>query len=225
MADRDESQETDAAQAFENLTAEVTALRASVEELADGIQMHALPDYTVSLGAISKGLLEVSGRLAEIEQHPALKVSPAQFGEAVARAGSGAMREAANQIDQARRDAERTTRVLAEIIGSARTQDRQLKWVTITAAIALATGLVFSPLLGRLLPFGLDGRVAASIMGTDRWNAGAALMEAGNPDAWRGLMDDFNLMKSNQTALAVCRDAAAKTKKEQRCTVVVPAPG
>lgn len=33
----------------------------------------------------TKGLGEVSGRLAEIEQHPALRVPPAQFGEAVAR--------------------------------------------------------------------------------------------------------------------------------------------
>jgi len=32
------------------------------------------------------------------------------------------MREAVNQIDQARHDSERTTRALAEIIGSARTQ-------------------------------------------------------------------------------------------------------
>src|SRR6266853_4919466 len=109
MADMDESQETDAAQAFEELTAVVVALKASVEELASGIQVHAAPDYTVSLGAITKGLVEVSGRLAEIEQHPALRVPPAQFGEAVARAGSGAMREAANQLDQARRGSERTT--------------------------------------------------------------------------------------------------------------------
>jgi hypothetical protein len=71
--------------------------------------------------------VEVSGRLAEIEQHPAVRVPPAQFGEAVARAGSGAMREAANQLDQARRECERTTQALARIIGAARTQDRQFK--------------------------------------------------------------------------------------------------
>jgi hypothetical protein len=36
-------------------------------------------------------------------------------------------------------------------------------------------------------------------------------------------MDDLNLVKSNQTAIGTCLDAAAKTKKEQRCAVVVPA--
>jgi hypothetical protein len=81
----------------------------------------------VSLGEISKGLLEVSGRLADIERHPALKVPPARFGEAVARAGNGVMREAANQLDQARQDNERATRTLQGIVGSARTQDQQFK--------------------------------------------------------------------------------------------------
>jgi hypothetical protein len=222
MADTDESQAEDAAQAFEHLTQEVSVLHHTVEELVDAIQLKEPPDYSSTLGEIAQDLGSIRERLEQIERHPALRVSPAQFGEAVARAGSDAMREAVNQLDQARRDSERTTRALAETIGSARTLGRQRKRVTATAAIALVIGVALSPLLGRLLPFGFDGQVAASIMGTDRWNAGAALMEAGNPDAWRGLMDDFNLLKKNQAELAVCRAAASKMKKEQHCSVVVP---
>jgi hypothetical protein len=45
-----------------------------------------------------------------------------------------------------------------------------------------------------------------------------------DPAAWRGLMDDFNLMKSNQAVLPACRAAAQKTKKEQHCGIVVPTP-
>lgn len=81
----------------------------------------------MSLGEISKGLLEMSNRLAQIEQHPALRETPANFEEAVTRTGSGAIREAINQFDQARRDIE------AEVIGSARAHDRQCKGLTITA--------------------------------------------------------------------------------------------
>jgi hypothetical protein len=58
-------------------------------------------------------------------------------------------------------------------------------------------------------------------MGTDRWIASPALMEAGNPDGWRGLMHDFNLAKNNQAVRATGRAAAStKTEKEvalQRC--------
>jgi hypothetical protein len=108
------------------------------------------------------------------------------------------------------------------MIGSARSQDKQLKWLLWTAGIALLFGLLISPVFARLLPFGLDGQVAAFIMRGDRLEAGAALMQAGNPEGWRRMAGDLKLLKTNQEALVACRDAAAKTKKEQRCTLVVP---
>ena len=123
------------------------------------------------------------------------------------------MREAVNQLDQARRESERTIQALAQIIGSARTQDRQFKWVAATAAAALIVGLILSPFLALLLPFGLDGRMAATIMGADRWNAGAALMAAQSPEAWRDLESAAEILAPNKAALAACRDTAAKAKK------------
>jgi hypothetical protein len=86
--------------------------------------------------------------------------------------------------------------------------------------MALVVGLVLSPFLARLWPFGLDGRMAATIMGADRWNAGAALMAAQSPEAWRDLESAAEPLTPNKAALAVCRDTAAKMKKEQHCTVV-----
>jgi hypothetical protein len=94
----------------------------------------------------------------------------------------------------------------------------------IAAAIALVVGLGMSPFLARLLPFGIDGRIAATIMGTDRWSAGAALMAAQSPEAWRDLKAAAELLTPNKPVLAACRDAAVKTRKEQHCTVVMPAP-
>jgi len=224
MADTDESESGDAAEAFEHLTQEVSVLHHTVEELVDAIQLKEPPDYSSTLGEIAQDLGSIRERLEQIERHPALRVSPVKFGEAVARAGSDAMREAANQLEQARRDNVRTTRELAEIIDSARTQDRQRKWIMITAAVALAGGIIVSPFLARLLPFGWDDRMAATIMGADRWNAGAALMAAQSPEAWRALMDAGKLTADNSAVLGVCRETAAKMKKEQHCTVVVPAP-
>jgi 3-phosphoglycerate kinase len=68
------------------------------------------------------------------------------------------------------------------------------------------------------------GWMAALILNADRWNAGAALMETQSAEAWRVLMDTGNLSTVNSEARGACRNAAAKAKKEQRCTVVVPAP-
>jgi len=156
MADTDESQSGDAAQAFEHLTQEVVVLHHTVEELADAIQLKEPPDYSLTLRKIAQDLGSIRERLDQIERHPALRIAPADYPEAIARADGTVMREAANQLDQTRRESERTTQALAHIIGAARTQERQFKWVTTTAA------------------------------------------------------------------LGACREAAAKAKKEQRCTIVVP---
>ena len=48
-------------------------------------------------------------------------------------------------------------------------------------------------------------------------------MQAGSPDGWYGVTDASDLVRVNQEALAACRDAADKAKKEQRCTITVPA--
>jgi len=74
------------------------------------------------------------------------------------------------------------------------------------------------------LPFGWDAGVAAAILHADRWSAGQALMKSTNPTRWATLAAEINLAETNHDALSACRDAAARTKKEQRCTIVVLAP-
>jgi hypothetical protein len=94
----------------------------------------------------------------------------------------------------------------------------------ITGAASLLVGLLLSPFVARLLPFGWDGDVAATILNIDRWNAGQRLMKSTNPTGWAVLAREISLVKPNHAALTACREAAERTKKEQRCTIVVPAP-
>jgi hypothetical protein len=222
MTDTDESQSGDAAQAFEHLTQEVAVLHHTVEELVDAIRLKEPPDYSLTLGEIVQDLGSIRERLDQIERHPAIRIAPENYPAAMVGAGNTLLREVTAKIDQAMRETERTTQALAAIIGAAHTQEVQVKWIKFTAAAALGVGLLVSPVLARLLPFGLDGRVAASIMNADRWNAGAALMQAQSPKAWSALMDAGKLFSDNSVALAACREAAAKAKKEQRCTLLVP---
>ena len=60
-------------------------------------------------------------------------------------------------------------------------------------------------------------------VGTDRWHAGAVMMAAASPKAWNELVAADELVRANEAALETCRKAAAKTGKEQRCVVTVPA--
>lgn len=226
MADQPESssEEGDAAQAFEALRLEVLVLRRSVEQLPKAWQGSLPPDYTLSLGEITKGLAQVSGRLAQIEQHPALKMTPANHQQAILQGGSAVFAEAVRRLEQARQGSEHTQAQLAAMIGVVRARDQQRRWLMAVGIAALIVGIVVTPFLSRWLPFGVNGRVAATVMGTDRWHAGAALMEAQSPEGWHNLEAAASLWQANQGALTACREAAAKIQKEQRCTILVPAP-
>ena len=175
-------------------------------------------NYTETLGAIAKQLEILASHLQAIEQHPAIRMSPAQHQRAIAAAGEELMHNAVQKLDNATAEAVKERRELAGLIGSMRGQRQQWKWLAWTGGAALFLGLLISPVFARFLPFGLDGEVAAFIMQANRWSAGAALMQAQNPEAWRDLESAAELLTANKAALAICRDAAAKTKKEQHCT-------
>jgi len=213
----------DPAQAFEDLRGEVSVLRRAVEALPGAWEENQPPDYSPDLGRIAKELAVVVNQLDGIGKHPALRLTPEQHQQAVAQAGNMLMREAAQKLDRAAQDAERERARLASLIGTARTQEDQRNWLIWTGLAAFGIGLLVSPIVARVLPFGLNTRVAALVMQNDRWDAGEALMEAGNPDRWRGVIGAANLVKANREALAACREAAARTKTEQRCTITVPA--
>ncbi len=213
-----------AEQAFEELRAEVKVLRRAVEALPDAWEANRPANYTETLGAIAKKLEILASHLQAIEQHPAIRMSPKQHQQAIAVAGEGLIHNAVQKLDSATAEAVKERRELAGLIGSVRGQRKQWEWLAWTGVAALLLGLLISPVFARFLPFGLDGQVAAFIMHADRWNAGAALMQAQSPEAWRDLEAAAELLTANKAALTICRDAAAKTKKEQHCAIVVSAP-
>jgi hypothetical protein len=223
MQNEDE-QPGDAAQAFEALRAEVSVLRRALEALSEQWEANQPPDYTESLGEITHGLLTVVDRLTVIERHPALRATPAQHQAAIAAAGQDLMSRAAGRIDAAAEAFKREQYNLASVIGTMHGQRKQREWLAITAAAALAVGLVLSPFAARLLPFGWDAGVAATILHTDRWSAGQALMRSADQGGWATLAAEVSLVEPNHAALTACREAAARTKKEQHCAITVPVP-
>lgn len=226
MDDREEDEGPTAAErAFDALRAEVAAMRQALRSLPDLIKtIRPATDYTETLGAIAKRLEIVGNSMAAIEQHPAIRTTPAQYNQAIAAAGEGLMHKSVRELEGAMAAAVAERRELAAMIGTMRGQWKQWEWLGWTAIGAFFLGLLISPMFARVLPFGWDGQVAAFIMNGDRWNAGIQLMQAHHPEAWRDLESAAALLKPNIAALAACREAAAEAKKEQRCTIVVPAP-
>lgn len=224
MNDRDEDEgPTAAEQAFEALRAEVAAMRQALRSVPEVLLKNQPPDYTETLGAIAKKLEIVGSFMAAIEQHPAIRTTPAQYNQAIAAAGEGLVHKSVRELDSAKVAAVAERRELVAMIGTMRGKWKQWEWLGWTGIAAFVLGVLISPMFARLLPLGWDSHVAAFVMNSDRWNAGNALMKAQSPEAWNVLMAAGKLTTDNSTALGACREVAAKTKKEQRCVIIVPA--
>ncbi len=213
----------DPAQAFEDLRAEVSVLRRAVEALPAAIRENRPPDYAQDLAVIGKGLDDIGAWIEAFQSYPALRMTPEQQGQAIANAGSALIRGAAQTLDRATLEVERERSHLAAMIGEARTQDRQFRDLCWIGGIALAAGLILSPFVAGLLPFGLNARVAALVMMQDQWDAGIALMKSGSPDGWAQLAADADLVSANRAKITACRNAAVKAKKQERCAIAVQA--
>jgi Family of unknown function (DUF6118) len=162
-------------------------------------------------------------KLCAIEQHPAIRMSAVRYQQTIVNAGTMLIEEAARRVHDSSRGVSEQASLLAQSIGIARTKHQQIKLLAGSAGAALLIGVLLSPFLARLLPFGLDEHIAALVLHQDRWDAGGQLMAADNPHGYRVLREAAELFRGNQATLDQCREAAVKAKKEQRCTIMVSA--
>ncbi|GAA3277338.1 hypothetical protein [Sphingomonas yabuuchiae] len=129
MTDEDNSQGTDAAEAFEAMCVELALLRRAVEGLAAERGAIDFPDYTETLGRMQKGVDATADRIAAINdviaRSPALAMTPEQMAQRIAAAGSAARREDQAALAKAGEDKARVMAELRAIAGSAWTRADQ----------------------------------------------------------------------------------------------------
>jgi hypothetical protein len=221
---RDEINEIDPAQAFDDLRAEVKVMRRAVEALPGALDETRAPDYTTSLGTMMKKLAVIASQLDDIEKKPALRQTPNAFAESIGRAADLSIQASTRAFATATGRIAEEREQLAQIIGAAHTRQEQRSWLLLIGGLALIIGIVASPFIAMALPFGLDGKVAALIMNRDRWDAGIALLRQSQDQRWNMIVTGTSLLDANHAVVSACQETAAKTKKEQRCTINVSAP-
>lgn len=115
-------------------------------------------------------------------------------------------------------------RELADQTYSARDRRRQDWWLVGIGGAGIALGVLLTLFTPRVLPFSAAPRVASTVMGDNAWNAGMSLMMFASPDSWSRVASADKLVDINKDSIADCRAAAIKAGKEQKCTIIVPAP-
>jgi hypothetical protein len=221
--DVDENDGDSAAVAFQDLRAEVAALRGSIDGFPAAVQDSRPPDYAPTLGAIVKAIQGVEKRLTVIESHPAIRLTPEQHGRAMEKAGAATLREAMATFRNEAAAIGLERRQLGQIIGMALDQEAQRIRQLWFAGAGAVVGLLLFPLIAAFAPGGTH-LAALAIGEIDRWQAGGVLMHAGSPEGWREFVSAATLARANAEAIRVCREAAAKAGKEQKCFVTVAQP-
>jgi hypothetical protein len=204
-----------------DLGREMTTIRKGVEAAFEEFErFQQPPDYGPDLGRIVQQIAVVGERLKAVEQTPVLRNGAALL----ERSGESLVRTATQQLERQATDLERTANNLARHVAGARARRQQDWWLLSAGAAGLVLGVLLTLFGPRVLPGSVDMAVASTIMNADRWNAGVSLMQSGDPGGWRSVVNATNIVRMNQSALAACDEAAAKTKEDQRCTITVSPP-
>ncbi len=209
-----------------DLRREMTTIRKGVEAAFDQFERQGAPiDYSADLGTMSQQLATLAERVHGVEKSPILRQGAEHYARALENSGKGVVQAAAQQFQSESRDFQRLARELAEQTYSARDRRRQDWWLVSVGGAGIVLGILLTLFTPRVLPFSAAPRVASTVMGDNDWNAGMSLMMYASPDSWSRVASADKLIEDNKAAVADCRATAAKAGKEQKCTIVVPAPG
>lgn len=223
-----ETEEDSAAQAFARLDGRIAMMARAVEHLAAERASIDIPDYSATLGQMNARLAAAAQALAEIAGKPAMRLTPEAL---AARMNAAAEKSRATDhatLREAREAHENATRAIRGVVGvlqGVREQRRCLVW-------SAGTGLLVGCVLWSMLPgivirafpanWHLPESMAAHMIGEPSlWDAGARMMKAGDPAAWRRILSAANMQRENLDKITACERAAAKTGKLDGCPILI----
>jgi hypothetical protein len=162
----------DPTQAFESLRQEISLLHTAIQGLTAAREK--MPDYSPTLGGISRQLAAMTEGIARIEQAPAVKLTPSMMVQQLAKAASDARADDKRQMDEARADLHKVIGRIDGIVVRARSTDHQRKrelWMILSAFLAGILLWSFLPgMVARSLPesWHVPQWMAARTLGTEQ---------------------------------------------------------
>ena len=223
-----ELQEESATQAFARLDGRIALLSRAVEHLAAERSNIDIPDYSATLGQMNTRLAAIAQALAGISGNPAMQWTPEDMSARMDAAAEKSRRIDAATLKEAREvhlEAARAMRALIPIAHEGQQQRKHLLWAA--GGGLLAGCLLWAILPGvilRALPTGwhMPESMAAHIVGeTSIWDAGARMMRASDPQAWRMLTAAVEMWRDNRNTLDVCMRKAGKSEQPVPCNITV----
>lgn len=219
-----------AAEAFARLEGELALMRRAVQHLAAERADIIIPDYNATLAEMTKQLVGVSNSMTALANHPAMQLTPDSIGHRIAAVAETARRTDHDRIDQARNDLHHAAKDMRAVTVHARTASDQRRRLFQTAGGGVLAGMLlwsFLPgTIARAMPdsWNWPERIATRMVGASSiWDAGARMMQAGDPQAWNALLHAADIQRDNRDAIDACRKTASTSREPVRCTVRIRA--
>ena len=220
--------EDQAAQAFDDLRAELVSVRRAVERLsAEHSGQSPAPDYSETLGVISHNLSGTAQRVDALVNSPALSLTPAEINRQIIEVGTAGRSEDRRAIAAARQVIEEVATTMGRQLDSHVMADEQRRRQWQVGLAALAAGALLWAILAGPLARSMPASwlwpewMAARTLRMPMWEGGKRLMRAGNGQAYADVQAGNRLVVANRDALTVCRKQAVRAKKAVRCTIQV----
>ena len=222
--------EDQAAQAFDDLRAELVLVRRAVERLlAEHTGQSPAPDYSETLGVISHNLSGTAQRVDALVKSPALSLTPEELNRQIVEAGYMARREDHRLFVAAQQGLDEVATKLGRQLHSHITEDEQRGRLWHVGLAALAAGALLWAIIAGPIVRSLPASwlwpewMAARTLRMQMWEGGQHLMQAALPGAFAGIVAGNRLTVINREALESCRKRAARAKKAVRCAIRVKA--
>ena len=220
--------EDPAAAAFARLEGEVALVRRAVQQLAAEKSEIRIPDYSTTLGEISKNLESAEQTLRDILAKPAMELTPEEMARRIDRAARQARDATESEMQRAQVRFDNAAYELRGTISTLRAaHEQRLHLIWAAGGGILAGCLLWSILPGafaRALPerWQLPERMAAHIIGAPTiWEGGVRLMQVGSPEAYRAISAAAEMRHDNKDKIAECEKAALIKKRRVRCAIWV----
>lgn len=228
MRNQEMEDQDPATAAFARLEGEVALMRRAVEQLAaERADIH-IPDYSDTLGELSKHLGAAERTLRTIVAKPAMELTPEDVAQRIDRAVRQARQAAESEMQRAQVRFDNAAYELRGTISTLRAaQEQRLHLIWAAGGGIIAGCLLWSILPGafaRALPerWQLPEKMAAHIVGASSiWEGGVRLMQVGSPEAYRAISAAAVMRRDNKEKIAECEKAAAKAKRATRCTIQI----
>jgi len=168
----------------------------------------------------------MAASLGAIAAHPALRLTPADFGGQLRQVSERAREETRKELSGAVQRFDAAGLALENLAVGQLDRREHVRQVAIMTAVGAAVGIIlwvcFSGPFARALPasWAVPERMAAATLRLDRWDAGVQILQKSDPVLWNTMAAALRLEEANTAALGACRVAALKTGKPQRCVVI-----